>query len=159
MRIDQAALVVHVGAGAAALLLGPLALWFAGSGDRARPLLTAYHGAVLVTVGTSVVLIGASPSRLWWLAPVAALTVALVAVAHGAGPITSPARLRLRLHARGGVYIALVTATLVVAVDGPAQVLAWVLPTAVGFWLIERWYRRAVDRHASRGSAPSGRDP
>jgi hypothetical protein len=60
---------VHVGAGAAALLLGPWALWFAGSGDRARPLLTAYHGAVLVTVAASVVMIVAAPSRLWWLAP------------------------------------------------------------------------------------------
>ena len=39
---------------------------------------------------------------------------------------------------QGGSYIALVTALLVVSVDGTAAVAAWVLPTLVGHPLIER---------------------
>ena len=46
----------------------------------------------------------------------------------------------MRTYARGqgGSYIALVTALLVVSVDGNAAVAAWVLPTLVGHPLIER---------------------
>ena len=51
--------------------------------------------------------------------------------------------LRLRLHGLGGSYVALVTALLVVSVDGPAGVVSWVLPTLVGLVLIEAAVSRA----------------
>lgn len=140
------ALAAHVAFGTVALLLAPLSLWLAGAGDRHRTLLSVFHVMVLGTVAASLVLIALDPARLWWLSPLAALTVALVVIAHRREPIMTNTRLRLRVHARGGVVIALVTATAVVSVDGPAQPAAWVLPSVLGIWLIERWYRRAAAR-------------
>jgi hypothetical protein len=134
----------HIAAGAAALTLAPLVLWLVGAGDDHRGLLTAYHGAVLVVCGTAAVLVVREPARLWWLAPLAALTAVLVVLAHRRPRRLTRTGLRLRVHARGGTVIALLTATLVVSLDGTAEVVSWVLPTVVGVWLIERWYQRAA---------------
>ncbi len=68
------------------------------------------------------------------------------------GLFASRRHLRLRLHGFGGSYIALVTALLVVSIDGPVAVAAWTLPTLVGLVLIERAVARS--RRAGPASPP-----
>ena len=66
----------------------------------------------------------------------------------------------MRTYARGqgGSYIALVTALLVVSVDGNAAVAAWVLPTLVGHPLIERRVARLRARERAE-HLPAARKP
>jgi len=59
-------------------------------------------------------------------------------------------------HGRGGSYIALVTAFVVVAltVDGPltgaASLIPWLAPTLIGTVLIEQWRRRLTAAQQQR---------
>jgi hypothetical protein len=45
---------------------------------------------------------------------------------------------RVYAHGQGGSLIALVTAALVVSLDGTAAAAAWIVPTLIGVPLIER---------------------
>jgi len=55
-------------------------------------------------------------------------------------PEPAPARVGARAytHGQGAAYIALVTASSVVSLDGPASVAGWAVPMLVGLPLIER---------------------
>ena len=163
-------LTAHVLAGTAGLLLGPLAMYkdshrfLAGQGVTSRAS-GLYRGAVLLVCLSAVGLVLENRPDLWWLVPVSALTYALAVLAR------ESAKRRYRgwshgyVHGQGGSYIALVTALIVVAltVDGPvrgtAQLLPWLLPTAIGSILIEIW-RRHLDRTlAATVPAPARRRP
>ena len=132
-------LALHVVVGVAGLVLGPLAI----STSRGRPALVAgrigsmYLGSVLAVSLTAVGLIVLNWSELWWLTILAAFSSALALLAFLAPRRRFRGWARACAHGEGGSYIALVTALLVVSVDGPASVLAWTLPTLVGLPLIE----------------------
>ncbi len=130
-------LAVHVVAGTLGLVLGPLAL--IARGRRRSPLAGGYHAAVLVVAVTAIALVAFAPAVPWWLIPLAIFAYACL----WAGLHARPGWLSLRLHGFGGSYIALVTALLVVSIDGPAAVVAWTLPTGVCLVLIEREVVRA----------------
>jgi hypothetical protein len=98
---------------------------------------------VLAVAVTASILVAFRPEQLWWLWLLAALSYGLALLGHLAPREQSPGWLRLGIHGQGGAFIALVTATFVVSVDGWAQILAWTLPTLVGAPLLELWYRRA----------------
>jgi hypothetical protein len=145
-------LVLHIASGAAALVLGPLALFAAARrrADRDRAL-AGYHWAVLATCATAVVVSVLAWSRLWWLVPVAAVSYLLVLAGYLAVRRGWPAW--VRAHGLGGSYIALVTALLVVSLRGVstiAEILAWILPAAVGTPLIVRAHTGA--RRETRAS-------
>jgi hypothetical protein len=133
-------LAVHIIVGAAALVLGGLALIAAARRHHRRELvLTAYLWAVLATCLTGAVLSVLAWSRLWGILPLAVLSYLLalagyVALRRG-GPKWAVA------HGLGGSYIALVTALVVISardISATAEIVAWILPAAVGIPLIVR---------------------
>ena len=148
-------LVLHVAAGSLGLVFGPLAVWR----SRGRPALLAsrtgdaYLWSVLATALTAVGLVSFDWSELWWLAILAAFSSSLALLAFLAPRLRFRGWTRACAHGEGGSYIALVTALLVVAVDGPAAVAAWTLPTLVGVPLIEM--RAARLRARDGGTAMS----
>jgi hypothetical protein len=133
-------LVLHVASGVAALALGPIALLVVEQRRRGAALLRdAYHWAVLVVCATATVVSVLAWARLWWLVPIGALSYGLALAGYLGSRNQWPPW--MRAHAWGGSYIALVTALLVVSVRGVSPVLevvAWILPAAIGVPLIVR---------------------
>ncbi len=125
--VRTAVLFVHVVAGTAGLLLGPLAVVVLRSPATRRLAAVAYHVAVSVVALSALALAVLDWSRLWWLVPVAAATQAAALsglwvkgrVAHWPG---------WHVHLLGGSYVALVTGLLVVSWGNP---LAWILPAVL----------------------------
>ena len=148
-------LTLHVAVGSLALVLGPLALWRSGGGRALveGPVGRSYLWSVLGVTVTAVGLVALDWSELWWLAILAAFSSALALLAFLAPRLRFRGWARACAHGEGGSYIALVTALLVVAVDGPAAVAAWTLPTLVGVPLIEM--RAARLRARDGGTAMS----
>ena len=110
-------LVAHATVGSLSLLFGAITLW----APRQRVRLggsVAYLWATLAVAATALGLVALDPRALWWLTPLALLTAALVVVGHLAPRHGWGAR--ARAHGLGGAYVALVTAALVVSLDGPA---------------------------------------
>lgn len=136
---------VHVTAGAAALVLGPLAVFASHRLPWRLVLATGYQIAVAVLTTTALGLVGLDPGRLWWLVPFAIGTEAAVLagwwlghdVTVGGRVQVTPARVRLM----GGSYVSLSTALLVVSWG--SSVPAWVLPSLVGVLVVETAAARA----------------
>ena len=140
-------LVVHVIAGSTGLVLGPIAMRAAERRGLHTAVGSAYHWAML-TVGLSAVALAAfDPAGLWWFVPIAIGSYAGAAVGRWAARAKPPGWLEWHVRGVGGSYIALVTALVVVNVQGTW--LAWVLPTLVGTPLIELAVARI--RRRSRG--------
>jgi len=138
-------LAVHVTAGAAALLLGPLALL--SRKRRQRHLALSYQVAVAVVTATAVVLASLALDEFWWLILLAVGTELLALGGRYVAPARSQAGLALRAHMLGGSYIALVTALLVVSWGAP---ISWILPGLVGV--------PAIVAYHSRGPGPTRSD-
>ncbi|MEJ3652072.1 hypothetical protein WEH80_03560 [Actinomycetes bacterium KLBMP 9759] len=155
-------LTAHILSGTAGLLLGPFAMRQDGlrfvRGERTTgPLTTIYLGVVIVVCVSATGLVIDSRPDLWWLVPVAALTVGLVVLAVESARRRFGGWTHGYAHGMGGSYIAQVTALVVVAliVDGPvrgtAELVPWLAPTAIGTVLIEVWRRRLSVAEPSRG--------
>jgi hypothetical protein len=136
-------LALHIVSGAAAMVLGALALLAAArrhpSGD---PLVVAYLWAVLATCSTATVLALLEWSRLWWIV-LLALMASLLALA-GYLALRRGGPKWVAAHGLGGSYTALVTALLVVSAGDSsttAEIVAWIVPIAVGAPLIV-WFER-----------------
>ena len=125
--VSDLLLGAHVIAGTLGLLLGPLTLL--ARSQRQRATQRGYHAAVVVVAVSGTGLVALDPIALWWLLPLAALTYGCL----WAGLHARPGRHRTCLHGLGGSYIALVSALLVVSIDGPAGPVACALPTLLGF--------------------------
>ena len=148
-------LALHIAAGALGLALGPAALWRSRGGPAvAGDIGTVYLVSVLAVSLTALGLIVFEWSALWWLTILAAFSSSLAILAFLAPRLRFRGWARACAHGEGGSYIALVTALLVVSVDGAAGVAAWTLPTLAGLPLIEvRAARlRARERQPTRGS-------
>lgn len=147
-------LTAHILTGTAGLLLGPAVAWADFHHPGKTRLGAWYLGLVVAVAITATALVLMRRTDLWWLVPVSVLTVALATLARAAvsrpGPWT-----HAYVHGLGGSYIALVTATAVVsfALDGPlrgpAELIAWLGPTAIGVPLLEYWRRRIVPAHSN----------
>jgi hypothetical protein len=133
-------LALHIVSGTVALALGPLAVLAAARRHSSRELaLTAYLWAVFATCLTAAVVSLLDWSRLWWLVPVAALSYLLALVGYMAVRRGWPRW--VGAHGLGGSYIALWTALLVVTagdISTTAEIVAWILPAAIGVPLIVR---------------------
>jgi hypothetical protein len=126
--VRETLLVLHVGAGTAGLLLGPLWLVARLRGRAGTGAAVTYQVAVAVVAATGAVLALLAPG-LAWLVAFGVLGVAL-AVAGALARRRGWAHWRTaQPHLLGGSYIALTTGLLVAQTGSP---LAWVLPALVG---------------------------
>jgi hypothetical protein len=144
---------LHIAAGVLGLVLGPVAMWQdtralrAGRGP-AGGVSAAYPWSVLAVSLSAILLVAWYRSDLWWLVPVAVLSSALAVLGRSAASRRVRGWTHGYVHGLGGSYIALVSALLVVSLtvngplDGPAALVPWLLPTAVGLVAIEWWRRR-----------------
>ncbi len=129
---------LHVAAGAIALLLGPLALRAERRPPHASRVGGGYQWAVLAVALSAGALAAFDWATLWWLSLLAALSYGLALLGVLASRRRPRGWVRAYAHGQGGSYIALVTALLVVSLDGAAATAAWFVPTLVGLPLIER---------------------
>lgn len=149
--IADLALGVHIAAGAAGVAIGPFAIRDAVRSAPPSAAVWAYHWLVALICLSAVPLALLDVSQLWFFVPIAAGSYAFMFVGYRAA-----ARRRGRwreAYVRGtvGVYIALLTALLVVSVrDMP---VIWGLPAAVGVPAIHLLGRRP-DSPAQWGRAP-----
>ena len=144
-------LTVHVLAGTAGLLLGPVWLLARMRGARAWSTAAAYQAAVTVVSVTGAAL-AIRTAELIWLLPVAVLTQALAIAGALARRRAWPHWRTLQPHLLGGSYIALVTG-LLVAQTGNA--VFWVLPALVGQVPIALAKRRLHAAEADADEAPA----
>jgi hypothetical protein len=134
------ALVLHIVAGVAGVLLGPPVLFLAAAG-RVPRFAGAYHVSVLLVCVSAVVLAVLDFAGLWWFLLVAAGSYAFSLRAVVAARQRGPNWLPRYIRGQGGAYIALWTAIVVVSVNQLPVV--WLIPTAVGVPLIE-WLAHRV---------------
>ena len=157
MEAADILLSLHVAAGAAGLALGPVAV----RAERQPPHLSRaggwYHWSVLAVSLTAIGLAALDWSALWWLSPLAVVSYALALLGLLAPRRRPRGWIRAYAHGQGGSYIALVTALLVVSLDGTASTLAWFVPTLVGLPLIEWRVARLTRRYS--GVDPVTRKP
>lgn len=146
MAVDVPALVLwlHIGAGVAALAVGPLALITQHRRTRAA-LAACYQLAVAVLTTSALGLVALSLGRLWWLLPFAIGTEAAVVGGWWLGRDRSRGPTPARARLMGGSYVSLITALVVVSWGG--NPLTWVLPTVIGVVAVET----AAARSASHG--------
>jgi hypothetical protein len=137
-----AALILHIVAGVAGVLLGPAVLYFAAARQIPR-FAGAYHASVLLVCVSAAVLAVLDFASLWWFLLVAAGSYAFAARARIAARQRRPNWLSRYIRGQGGAYIALWTAIVVVSVNHVPVV--WFIPTVLGAPLIE-WLAHRADR-------------
>lgn len=139
------ALLIHIAAGVAGVLLGPVVLYSAATGGVTR-FAGAYHASVLLVCVSAAVLSMLDFANLWWFLPIAAGSYAFALRARIAARRRGAGWLPRYLRGQGGAYIALWTAIVVVSVNDLPMV--WLIPTAVGAPLIEWIAHRARTANA-----------
>ena len=153
--IHDVTLVVHIAAGSAGLVLGPIAM-FAGKrrGVHTRAGVT-YHWIVLLVSVSAIVLSALDWSEIWWFTPIALFSYAFALTGYLAAKRRRPGWLAVHIAGQGGSYIALVTALLVVNL-GDALII-WFIPTIVGSPIIA-WvqYQVATGRRPKGAAVPAG---
>ena len=153
--MEIAALAVHIGSGAAGLVLGPIAMRAAKRPGRHTRAGAAYHWVMLAVCVSAVALALMHFSDLWWFLPIAIGSYAFALLGYLAAKRRWRGWLTAHVSGQGGSYIALVTALLVVNV-GDLGLFVWFLPTIVGSPLIA-WvnYQVALGRRPKRHRVPS----
>jgi hypothetical protein len=101
----------------------------------------AYHWFVLAVSVSALALAAFDWTRLWWLAVIAVGTYGLALAAYAAAKRRPRGWLHVHVAGQGGSYIALVTAVLVVNLEGP--LLLWFLPTLAGTPVLV-WLQREI---------------
>ncbi len=135
-------LSVHVAAGTAGLVLGPLAMAAPKRSGFHPRLGVGYQAAVAVMTASAVGLAALAPARLWWLALIAAATEAAALAGWRERRRHTPGWLGRHVRLMCGSYVSFVTAALVVNGTGP---IGWLLPTVVGTPLIKLAVRRTAE--------------
>jgi hypothetical protein len=143
--VEEAVLGLHVAAGTAGLVLGPIAMFAAKRRGRHTRAGEAYYWAFVVLFVSAVGLAVLNWEQSWWLALVGAGSYAFALLGYRAAKRRRPGWLRPHVAGQGGSYIAMTSALLVVnwenitGTPGRESMLPWVLPTVVGtpilFWL------------------------
>jgi hypothetical protein len=153
MSLHTAVLGLHVAAGSAGLLLGPVLMLVPKRRGLHARLGVAYHWIFFALFLSAVGLAVLNPS-VWWLGVVGAGSYALALRGYLAARRRRPGWIYAHVSGQGGSYIALVTAFLVVnwnAIAGHAGIIfavPWILPTLIGAPLIRFTVRQI--RHGRR---------
>lgn len=138
MTVFGVVLALHIAAGAAGLILGPIAMCARkrlGLHTRAGE---AYHWVMLAVCLTASLLAVLDWERLWWFLPIAAGSYAFALLGYVSAKRRWRGWLRAHITGQGGSYIAMTTALLVVnwetltGTRGISSPVAWALPTVVG---------------------------
>jgi hypothetical protein len=140
-------MVLHVGAGAAGLLLGPVAMLAPKRRGRHTRVGIGYQVAIAGVAGSAVGLALLDWRRLWWLALIGVATEAAALGGLWARRRRFRGWLPVHIRLMCGSYISLATALLVVNWGSP---VAWVLPTLIGTPLIARAASRGGRRARRR---------
>ena len=122
----DALLVAHIAVGSVGLVLGPAVL-LTRQGLQ-RWLAKAYLWSVVAVAVTAGVLAVTAFSRLWWLLPVAAATLAAAGLGVRRWQQRPAGWAAACAHLLGGTYVALLTGALIAGTGNPAF---WVLPAVV----------------------------
>lgn len=161
MSLFHVILLLHIGSGAAAMMIGPVAML----SRKRRGLHTLageiYHWLVLVTCTGAAILALLDWARIWWFLPIALGSYAFAGVAYLAAKLRWSEWLSFHIIGQGGSYIALATALLVVnwrtlfGTEGISSPWAWALPTMVGTPMISvvvAWTRRSAAQNENVAS-------
>lgn len=162
MTLHAVVLSIHVVAGSAGLVLGPLAMRAPKRRGRHTDVGGLYFRAMAVVCLTAVGLAVMKWSELWWFLPIAVFSFANALLGYLAVRIRWPGWLQEHVAGMGGSYIALVTALLVVNTGGEPFIV-WFLPTIVGTPLIlaalSRVSRGPLAKAARRGPRRTAINP
>ena len=148
-------LALHITAGAAGLVLGPIAMAARkrpGTHTRAGE---AYHWVMLAVCASAAALAFLDWARIWWFLPIAAGSYAFALLGYVAAKRRWRGWLLAHVTGQGGSYIAMLTALLVVnwqSVTGTRGVespWAWTLPTVIDTPIVT-W----VNYQVRRGKRP-----
>ena len=138
MTVFRVVLAFHIAAGAAGLILGPIAMRARkGPGLHTRAG-EAYHWVMLAVCLTASLLAVLEWKRLWWFLPIAAGSYAFALLGYAAAKRRWHGWIKAHIAGQGGSYIAMTTALLVVnwetltGTRGISSPMAWALPTVVG---------------------------
>jgi hypothetical protein len=135
-------LTLHVAAGAAILILGPIAMFSAKRRGRHTRVGDVYHWVFFVLFVTAVGLALLNWDEVWWLALVGVGSYAFALLGFASAKRRWHEWVQWHVIGQGGSYIAAVTALLVVnwgdltGSVGREAILPWLLPTLVGTPLI-----------------------
>jgi len=138
VTVFRVVLAFHIAAGAAGLILGPIAMRARkkpGVHTRAGE---AYHWVMLAVCLTASLLAVLDWKRLWWFLPIAAGSYAFALLGYVSAKRRWRGWLQAHITGQGGSYIAMTTALLVVnwqtltGTRGIYSPWAWALPTVVG---------------------------
>jgi hypothetical protein len=138
VTVFRVVLAFHIAAGAAGLILGPIAMRARkkpGVHTRAGE---AYHWVMLAVCLTASLLAVLDWKRLWWFLPIAAGSYAFALLGYVSAKRRWRGWLQAHITGQGGSYIAMTTALLVVnwetltGTRGISSPMGWALPTVVG---------------------------
>jgi hypothetical protein len=144
-------LAIHIGAGSAGLVLGPVAMFSAKRQGRHTRVGDLYFWVYVALVAAAFGLATTSWSKDWFLVPIGAFSFAFALLGYLAAKRRPRSWLQLHVSGQGGSYIAMTTALLVVNV-GAGTVIVWFIPTIVGSPLIAY-----VNAQIALGRRPKGR--
>ena len=149
--VHDVLLLAHIGAGAAGLALGPIAMASPKRQGLHPRVGIAYQAVVAVLTLSALGLATLDMAELWWLALIAVLTEAAALSGWWVRRRQFVGWLAWHVRLMCGSYVSLVTAFLVVSWDSP---LAWVVPTVIGSPLIAWATARAGQQSPRRIEEP-----
>jgi uncharacterized membrane protein YeaQ/YmgE (transglycosylase-associated protein family) len=158
MSLRDPILVVHIVAGTAGLILGPIAMTARKRRGRHTRAGGAYHWVMLAVCLSAAAMSLLDWQRIWWFLPIAVFSYANALLGYAAVNLRWRNWLAHHIAGMGGSYIALVTALLVVNV-GPSPLIVWFVPSIVGTPLILWIVGRRREDIARMNAVPRGRHP
>jgi hypothetical protein len=129
------ALILHVAAGAVAVVLGPFAIVFTLKARRLNWVGESYHWAIALVCLSALVMVPYDWARLWVFWPISIASYLFVYLGQRAAEAPGGLWYRGVLRGYGGGWIALLTAILVVS--APDHPWIWAIPIVAGTALIE----------------------
>jgi len=138
MHIANVVLWVHIIAGLAALVLGPIAMRARKQRGVHTRVGELYHWVVLLVCVLASVLALLDWNRIWWFLPIAVGSYAFAFLGYVSAKARWNKWLIWHITGQGGSYIAMTTAFLVVnwqvltGASGIHSPFAWILPTLIG---------------------------
>jgi hypothetical protein len=144
-------LAIHIAAGTAGLILGPIAMFAAKRRGRHTRTGDLYFWVYVALVLAAFGLAATNWDDDWFLVPIGAFSFAFALLGYLTAKRRPRGWLQLHVTGQGGSYIAMTTALLVVNLGGGTLFL-WFVPTFVGSPLIAY-----VNTQIALGRRPKGR--